>query len=126
MILMDSSNGRLLDRILSDKIDLLREQIQDIKDEITLRKLLANKAITEIDEQICKTRTLTYELDTCGALRGKRADLEKQIQALELEKQNQKIKCWNDVERLKRELRQIKKEYREAVRRASVAGISVE
>ena len=126
MTLMGSSNGKLLDRLLSDKIDLLREQIQDIKDEITLRKQLANTAITEIDEQICKTRTLSYELDTCGASRGKRADLEKQIQALEIEKQNQKIQCWNDIESLKRELRQLKKEYREATRRASVAGISVE
>ncbi len=123
---MDSSNGKLLDRLLSDKISLLREQIQDIRNEIDLRKQLAKDAITEIDEQICKVKTLLYEPDACGTPQGRKTELEKQIQTLELGKQNQKIQCWNDIEGLKRELRQTKREYREAVRRASVAGILVE
>lgn len=123
---MDSSDGKLLDWILADKISLLKEQIQDIKNEIGLRKQLAQKAIAETDDQICKVRTLIYELDACGALQGKKTDLERQVQNLELEKQNQKIRCWNDIEGLKRELRQVRKEYRDAVRRASVAGVSAE
>ena len=119
-----SSDNKLLDRLLSDKINLLREQIQDIKNEIHLRKRLAKKAITEIDEQICKVRTLIYELNVNGTLRGKRADLEREILILEREKHNQKIQCWKDIERLKRELRQVKKEYKEVVRKASVASTS--
>jgi len=123
---MDSSNGKLLDRLLTDKVSLLREQIQDIRNEIDLRKRLAKDTITEMDEQICKVKTLLYEPDAWGTPQGRKTELEKQIQALELGKQNQKIKCWNDIEGLKRELRQTKREYREAVRRASVAGILVE
>ena len=92
----NSSNGKLLDRLLSDKIDLLRELIVDIKEEINLRKELANKAIEEIDEQICKIRTLIYEINANEALRGKRTDLEREILVLERQQQNQKIQCWND------------------------------
>lgn len=114
-----------LEEILSDKAEFLKQILGQIDQQITDREMIKESIARKIDKGICYLRTKLYELDTwqLGKNRNidtRRAQLDKELEALEAQKRDEARECWRDVALLKKEHREFSKEYRNALRRVKV------
>ena len=92
---------------LFDRIDFLRQRIDEMNCAIETRKNLHEEIIAEIDADIeDKTRSLSTLTDTDDI-----RDFKLDISLLRAEKRKENLKFWKDLLELRSELRKLKEEY---------------
>ena len=102
----------LLSKVVSDRISLLYDTIIEVNRHLHARTTLARNIQSHIDESICSTVNLQYELNSDP---NSKTSLENQINELHKEKRQQQLSHWKDTVELKREMRNAKKEMRNAM-----------
>jgi len=96
---------------IEDKLQFLRECICEVEDQVSSRWNQKEAFIGELEQKICDVRTAIYGLGDQSPSNPQRFSLELEINNLEKEMRQQALECWRDVNGLKRELRQLEKEY---------------
>ena len=115
-----------LNAFLSGKLRIIEHTIRQITDEITKRELLQEITLDAIDNEMCRLRTALFATApygdspfTLGDPR-RRAALEKEIASLQAEKRSEETAAWKDIAGLKKELREVLREYLEERRKQQV------
>ncbi len=108
--------GDMLARVVSDRVKFLKSSTDEIKQILDERQKLKDSLSSDIDNNICQTKTAIYELhsmaDTDPA---RRSSLEKQLAELYQEKRRQELSLWQDSTNLKEDFRKVEKELRSAM-----------
>jgi hypothetical protein len=99
-----------------------RQKIEQQKDIISIRAELHSQAVSQLDYQITKAATSLEEFGffAVGYNTGvdmKRNHLERQLATFRRDRRENRLKAWQDLSTLKRELRQAIMEYEELTRR---------
>ena len=107
---------------LEDKLQFLKECIEQVEDQLTERQKQKQDFISELEQKICEVQSDIYDLDQLGHIQNnqlskRRINMDKEIKRLEMEIRQQELEYWRDVTELQKELRQLRKEYR-AVRQS--------
>ena len=115
----------VLESILTEKANYLKEILGEIEGQISDREKLLERIGSKIDSEICYLRTKLYELDNWGVGNNKSVDtrrllFEKEIEALKSQKRIESRESWRDISLLRKEHREFFKEYRNAVRRVKI------
>ena len=117
-------------QLLSQDIETLREWIEEVIQEIESRRKLRHDLISKLSDGVEKVQ---YLIDKIGhwepgykpSVDGRRTGLEVECLALRKEERLQELNAWRDISMLKRQLRELLKEYREALRRKDVLDYEV-
>jgi len=111
----DSDAGELVDRILNERQDTLKKTITDIISSIGERKRLTYEAISAIEQRECDIVSLIMNIDpfTQYSLKVdyKRLALEREYSDLKKQRAEHKVKCWQDIVLLKKDLRELWQEF---------------
>ena len=115
-----------LEAFTRGKILILENIIGEVLKEIEKRELLMETALDTISNQECQLKTALMAVapwgdspSTLGDPR-RRAALEKEIASLEAEKRSEETAAWKDIAGLKKELREVFREYLEERRKQQV------
>ena len=117
-------------KLLTQDVRTLREWIDEVSQEIESRRELKRGLVSKLLKGVEKVQYLIDEIEHWEpgykpSVDGRRTGLEKEYLALKREERMQELNTWRDVSILKRQLRELLKEYREALRRKDVAGYEV-
>jgi hypothetical protein len=108
----------------TDKLLTLRQGISQINDEIVSRKRLLDRSQDDIDYQITKTASsleqLVFRIGYNRAIDQKRNFLERELANLRRERRATRLRFWEDVVQLRRELRETTAQYRDALRKMTL------
>ncbi len=110
-----------IDGYITDRAHVARKRVSEVRGELTTRLELNTKFMTEIDTEI---RYLQLSLDQfagwgVGYNTGvdvKRNHLERQLQQLRTERRGAELRTWDDLVKVRKELREAMKEYRDTDR----------
>jgi DNA repair exonuclease SbcCD ATPase subunit len=95
---------------LQDKLKDLQNAVSEIKDMIDERKRLGHDVCNEIQEELCRASSFLQQFEMPGAIRVGmekiRGVFEKEMFALRSERRKEVINEWEDITRLKMELRE--------------------
>jgi hypothetical protein len=110
------------DVYFSDKIDSLRDSIQQVSTEITTRHEFAYKFLYQIDYQIRECASSLAEFRHWGlgyntGVDKKRNHLERMLADLRKERRATELRCWEDIVALRKDLRDTLTEYKDIIRR---------
>ena len=115
-----------IEAMLSGRARIIEASIGQVLKEIADRETLATKLIEDIDREMCILKGFLYEVAphgssplTVGDPR-RRAALEKEIATLEAEKRREEGSCWKDVASLRKEMRELVREFLEEKRKQQV------
>ncbi len=118
-----------IDRLLFDKRDVLKDRIESVVYQIQARKALYEGNMQHIDEQDCGISTKIDVLDTwipLGQLNQvverRKQGLEQELHQLHKERRSERVRAWQDVQRLHMDLLDAAAEYRSALRNESILG----
>lgn len=108
--------------ILNERVMLYKASLAQLVSLIYERKYLEKKNTAEIDRDICKLRTLQHQLDLFKIYGPdkRRITLEGMISNLEREKRSERVSCWRDIAKLKKEFMEAIGGYRSTARRAEL------
>ncbi len=113
-------------QFLSDRLRIIERTIREVVEEIASRERLNAKVIDAIgkDELVQKERLFQVAPNgtavfTVGDPR-RRSAIESEIAALQKERRHEDLAQWKDISGLKRDLRELLREYREESRRSRV------
>lgn len=101
---------------LFDRIDFLRQRIEETKEAIEMRKRLHKEVIKEIDEDIKEKQEIEARLADINEKRNFKLD----ISILRKEKRHENIQFWRDILELRTELRELLEEYKTEVKIANI------
>jgi len=111
---------------LTDKIRIIEASIKQVADEIENREQLRDRMLTEIDKQTCAQKEMLYFMAphgpcpfTVGDSR-RRSGIEKELASLETDKRREETSAWRDVSTLRKELRELFREYEDEKRKQRV------
>ena len=126
----DCDDMDALQKLLSQDIQTLREWIEEVSQEIDSRKVLKHELMSRLLASVEDVQSLVYDISHWEpgyrpSVDGRRTGLEKECLALKREERLQEFNAWRDISILKRQLRELLKEYREALRRMDVIGYQV-
>jgi hypothetical protein len=110
-----------IDSYLADRTDAARQRTSQLRKELEGRLALHRKFVSEIDAQLlyCQTSLSRFTGWGVGYNTGvdvKRNHLERQSQQLRAERRNAELRAWQDLVKLRGELREAQREYRDADR----------
>jgi hypothetical protein len=116
-----SGRGFEIDSYLIDRTDAARQRTAQLRKELEGRLALHRKFVSEIDSQVlyCQTSLSRFTGWGVGYNTGvdvKRNHLERQLQQLRAERRNAELRAWQDLVKLRGELREAQREYRDADR----------
>ena len=118
-----------IDRLLFDKRDVLKDRIESIVNQIDTRKALYEGNMHHIDEQDCGISTKIDVLDTWvpfsqlnQVVERRKQGLEQELHQLHKERRGERVRAWQDVQRLHMDLLDAVQEYRSALRNESILG----
>ena len=92
---------------LFDRVDFLRERINELKNALNDRKTLHEALITEIDVDIDDKQSILGKLSEIDDIR----DFKPDISALRMEKRRENVQYWRDVLELRTELRELLEQF---------------
>lgn len=110
---------RLVDDLLSDKLQLLEQTIQDINQELHLRKNMVFQAHSEMEQEIQELSNYLTHLQLFGMDRGTsivKANTRTQITQLQKEKRQNVAFTWRDITHLRQNLRDSIEKYQSLLR----------
>jgi hypothetical protein len=118
---MDEANSKVLSNFFAEKLNLLRETIQELKTEIEIRKNMGEKFEEEIESELKFFESSLRDLAPLGMSGGmsidrKRVHVEKRIVALKEYRRVHKEKLWHNCVWLKREIFELLREYQELLK----------
>ena len=110
-----------IDSYLTDRADAARQRTSQLRRELEGRLALHRQFVREIDSQVlyCQTSLSRFTGWGVGYNTGvdvKRNHLERQLQQLRAERRNAELRAWQDLVKLRGELREAQREYRDADR----------
>ena len=107
-----------IDKTIIDKLNFLGDTVKELKALIEERKKLRRKLMMDISDQINHVRSLLLQFDTLLVPNNsrERMSLENELSFLEKDKRTQELLEWQDLDRLKRELREAEEKYRDMLR----------
>lgn len=116
-----------LDRFIARKLTVTEAGIRQVAKEIEARIRLRDRQLQAIDEDIAHLKERLYQAAPWGHASPfgvgdakRRGNIESQLAALEVEKRREESSAWRDVAGLKRELRELVREYEEEKRKQEV------
>lgn len=119
------SSDDFLTKLIEDETTLLKQWISEIEEDIKKRKELRDSGVSslkgsleEIEEKL--ERIEHWEPGYKPSVNHMRMGLEKEKNLLKKEEKFQKISAWSEIEKLKKELRIILKEYEKAKRKEDI------
>jgi len=118
-----------LTAFVTGKVRILATTIDQIVDEIEERQNLGEKVMKEIVMRMSDLKEPLYQVAPFGSSPltvgdpRRRAAIEKALLTLETEHRREEVATWKDVAGLKRELREIAREYEEEKNRARVMSV---
>jgi hypothetical protein len=119
-------NTSNIEGIGKDKLDSLKQAVNEIQELIVNREKLSKKMISEAEGIKMEISNFFVENPTGETeVREKIALKQKQVDISELQL-NEKIKCWQDIAMLKRELREREKELGEKKERINMLNTILE
>ena len=126
----DSDVMGMFGRLVSQDIEILKEWIEDVCQEIEARKELKQALVSKLQDGVESVRSLVDEIEHWEpgykpSVNGRRTNLEKECLALKREERLQELNAWRDISMLKRQLRELVKEYKEALRRKDMVDYEV-
>jgi len=118
---MAEANSKVLSNFFSEKLNLLRDAIQELKSEIEIRKSMGEKFEQEIENELKFFESSLNDLAPLGKPGGmgidqKRIHVEKSISALKEHHRVHKEKLWHNCLWVKRELFELLREYQELLK----------
>jgi hypothetical protein len=114
--LSPAKSRQILAKVISDRISFLQKSIEAINRQIEERQRLKETLNSDIDEKLCETKNVLYELEYLGIKNGRQISLEELLASLHKEKRHQQLSHWQDTVMLEKELRNLEKEILSAVR----------
>src|ERR1044072_12613 len=114
--------GDALEKLLLDKVTTLSGLLTQINKDISGRFQVSTNLIELIQKNYRYLKAKLYELDiwqlgTSRIVDNRRSKLEQELEKLNQEERAEQVKCWQDVEGLRKEFRQWLKEYSDTLRR---------
>jgi len=112
----------IVDRILTEDLELLRKWIKEIESKIQSRTQLTRDMMYHLGKDIGMLQAFEEDLSIWGpgyksSIDRTRSDLRSQINILKNEARNQEIVFWRDVTGLEKELRMLQEAYARAKRK---------
>ena len=112
----------IVDRILTEDLELLRKWIKEIESKIQSRTQLTRDMMYHLGKDIGMLQGFEEDLSIWGpgyksSIDRTRSDLRSQINILKNEARNQEIVFWRDVTGLEKELRMLQEAYARAKRK---------
>jgi hypothetical protein len=109
-------------RFLSHDVQALREWMEEVSQEIESRRKLRHDSISKLSDGVEKVQYLIdriehWEPGYKPSVDTRKTGLEKEYLSLKREERIQELNAWRDISVLKRQLRELLREYREAVGR---------
>lgn len=120
------SNSDPLEQLVSSRLRALGRSIDQVVEEIEGREKLGEEVLLSIDLQMSRLKEPLYQVAPFGSSPltvgdpRRRSAIEKCLFTLECERRKEELGTWKDVSGLKRELREIVREYEEERDRAKV------
>jgi len=123
------TNTNLLKDLSDSQIDILKEMIEEINQEIVLRKDVSVKALKKFDDMVNEISNQLMEMPKMsrmqqhsgfGDIVKAMTELKKQKITIEEAKNQEKISVWRDIANLKREQRILIREFREKESKDSI------
>lgn len=121
-----TSNSDPLEQLVSSRLRALGRSIDQVVEEIEGREKLGEGVLLSIDLQMSRLKEPLYQVAPFGSSPltvgdpRRRSAIEKCLFTLECERRKEELGTWKDVSGLKRELREIVREYEEERDRAKV------
>ena len=117
-------------KLVSQDIGTLKEWIEEVSQEIESRRELRHRLVSKLSDGVEKVQSLINEIEHWEpgykpSVNGRRTNLEVECLSLKKEERLQELNAWRDISMLKRQLRELLKEYREALRRKDMLGYEV-
>ena len=114
-------------KLVSQDVQTLREWVEEVSREIESRRELRLELISSLSDGVEKVQYLINEIEHWEpgykpSVDGRRTGLERECLSLEREGRLQELNSWRDISMLKRQLRELLKEYREAAGETSYTG----
>jgi hypothetical protein len=114
-----------LEYLLQEKVDSLSEILAQIDRDIKSRNDLSKDVIGQIDHDYRYIKTKYFELEQWMFGHNKwaeqrRSALEKELDALNKEKRQEEVQCWQDIAQLTREFRDWFKQYCDLMQRIKI------
>jgi len=117
-------------KLVSRDIETLKEWIEEVCQEIESRRELRHKLVSKLSDGVEKVHSLINEIEHWepgykSSVNGRRTNLEVECLSLKKEERLQELNAWRDISILKRQLRELVKEYKEALRRKDMVDYEV-
>jgi len=118
----DSNDEASLENLLQEKVRGLSGILVNIQHSIKSRKDLFENIVYRIYQHYCYLKGKLFEMyqwpiNHSRAIEARRSGVEKQLDALKLEKRQEQVQCWQDIAELKKEFRVWLKQYCDLVQR---------
>lgn len=115
------ASSKVLSTFFTEKLNLLRDTIQDLKTEVEIRKSMGANFEDEIEEELKFFESSLRDLLPMGKSGGtsidkRRVHVEKRIVALKEYRRTHKEKLWHNCVWLQQEIFQLLKEYKELLK----------
>ena len=108
-----SSKG-IIHRVVSDRLSFFSNAVEELNRLLEKRHRLEQKTLSRIDQDMCRTQTLLYELDTMPSPSpGLKVSLEAQLIHLCQERRQQEHSHWTDTANMTQALLRAERELRE-------------
>jgi len=111
---------------VQNKLLIIESAIKQVMGEISQREILLAELLEDIEQQICIQKEMFFRVAPYGAsfiTEGdpkRRVAIERTLAELECEKRREQASAWKDIASLKRELRELFREYNEEKRKQRV------
>ena len=106
-----------VERYLRTRSDDADVDVQQLKDEIVARQRLMDHQIEELDYQISRAsfslKQLDFRVGYNAAVDFKRNWTERELANFRRERRNLRVRCWEDIVSLRRQLRDAMKQYQD-------------
>ena len=114
-----------LTQILTQKVQCLVDILASIESEAAGRHLLSTLVLDEISKNYRYLKTKLYELDTWGLginrnIEARRSKLEAELDKLNQETREERVRMWQDIAVLKKEQRTWLKQYSDLLQRVQL------
>lgn len=115
-----------IEGFVRDKLIIIEAAINQVLGEIEQREQLLTELLEDIDAQICIQKEMFFRIAPYGSSAitegdpKRRVAIEGMLASLETEKRREQASAWKDIASLKRELRELLREYNEEKRKQRV------
>ena len=107
-----------VERYLRSHSDDANMDVQQLRDEIVSRQRLMDRQIEELDNQISRAsfslKQLDFRVGYNAAVDFKRNWTERELANFRRERRNLRVRCWEDIVALRKQLREAMKQYKDA------------